>query len=207
MKAYLNALLDLGRTDLFLLAAFAEPEQLTQAWLKGEPKGSRVPLHAAAVMDNLGCAETLVTDLRQDINEADAKGWTALHHACQHGSARTLTFLVSHGANLNATTNHGATPLHVARLAHYPKLLAMMVYMGANLEAEDAEGSTPIQTMARGGDVSSACVLAKLGADAFKKDRNGQSAMRIAKALGFGHHLDNAVQDWRISSRWHTITV
>lgn len=169
------------------------------------PKGSKVPLHAAAVMDNLGCAETLVTDLRQDINESDAKGWTALHHACHHGSVHTLTFLASHGANLNATTNHGATPLHVARLAHYPKLLAMLVYMGADMEAEDNEGSTPIQTMVRGGDVAAACCLARLGADTFKKDRNGQSAMRMAKTMGFGHHLDQAAKDWRIASGSLTI--
>lgn len=207
MKSYLNALLGTERSDLFLMAAFAEPEQLTQAWRSGMPKGSKVPLHAAAVMDNLGCAETLVTDLRQDINEADAKGWTALHHACQHGSARTLTFLASHGANLNARANNGVTPIHVSRLGHHPRVLAMLVYMGANMELEDDEGSTPIQTMARGGDIASSCILARLGADAFKKDRHGQSAMRIAKTLGFGHHLDQAVQDWRTSSCCHTITI
>jgi len=49
-----------------------------------------------------------------DINQANAKGETALHGAANRGSDVLVKFLVEHGAKLDVKSNPGFTPLDIA---------------------------------------------------------------------------------------------
>jgi len=49
-----------------------------------------------------------------DLNQANAKGETALHGAALRGADTIVQFLVEHGAKLDAKTKQGFTPLDVA---------------------------------------------------------------------------------------------
>jgi ankyrin repeat protein len=49
-----------------------------------------------------------------DLNQANAKGETALHGAALRGADSIVQFLVEHGAQLDAKTKQGFTPLDVA---------------------------------------------------------------------------------------------
>jgi ankyrin repeat protein len=49
-----------------------------------------------------------------DLNQANAKGETALHGAALRGADTIVQFLVEHGAQLDAKTKQGFTPLDVA---------------------------------------------------------------------------------------------
>ena len=49
-----------------------------------------------------------------DINQANAKGETALHGAANRGSDVLVKFLVEHGAKLDVQSKPGFTPLDIA---------------------------------------------------------------------------------------------
>jgi uncharacterized protein len=56
----------------------------------------------------------LCMDQGLDINQANAKGETALHGAANRGSDLLVKFLVEHGAKLDAKSKAGFTPLDIA---------------------------------------------------------------------------------------------
>ena len=43
--------------------------------------------------------------------QPDKSGWTPLHEATYEGHIDVVTFLLEHGANINAPTHEGTTPL------------------------------------------------------------------------------------------------
>jgi ankyrin repeat protein len=49
-----------------------------------------------------------------DINQANARGETALHGAAERGADTIVQYLVDHGANINAKTQTRYTPLDMA---------------------------------------------------------------------------------------------
>ena len=68
-----------------------------------------------ALIDRLLTPDTVNGDLPDvDVNEADQKGRTALHHAASKGSNRALLALLQHGARTDLLTRKGATALMLA---------------------------------------------------------------------------------------------
>ena len=55
-----------------------------------------------------------VLDLGVDVNAADVRGNTALHHAVLKNFESVVEFLVAHGAEVNAANNGDQTPLALA---------------------------------------------------------------------------------------------
>jgi len=53
-----------------------------------------------------------------EVNAADANGWTPLHWAAFIGHARICAVLLAAGASLNAIASDGATPLVLAQGRH-----------------------------------------------------------------------------------------
>jgi ankyrin repeat protein len=50
-----------------------------------------------------------------NIEANDSKGWTALHHASEHGHLEIVKYLfVTCHVNMEAKTNYGITPLNCA---------------------------------------------------------------------------------------------
>lgn len=57
----------------------------------------------------------LIKNQKQDVNQIDSAGYTALHYAARNGHLEICKFLIRNGANINAITSAGhATPLHRA---------------------------------------------------------------------------------------------
>ena len=57
----------------------------------------------------------IVLDLGVDVNAADVRGNTALHHAVLKNFESVVEFLVAHGAEVNAANNGDQTPLALAQ--------------------------------------------------------------------------------------------
>jgi len=73
------------------------------------------PLMLAA---RFGCSSALIYLLVEhgaNIDRCDAKGWSPLIMATQHGHLGSVEALVRSGANLKARTNNGLTAVDIAR--------------------------------------------------------------------------------------------
>jgi len=70
-----------------------------------------------------------------DVNSAliskNAAGWTALHYAIVNGDIDLVKYLLSHGANVNHTSNEGSIALSLARQEKYEALVSLLKKHGA----------------------------------------------------------------------------
>jgi len=70
-----------------------------------------------------------------DVNSAlkgkDAAGWTALHFAAVNGDLELAEYLVSHGADVNHTSDEGSTALSLARQEKNEDLVKLLKKHGA----------------------------------------------------------------------------
>ena len=102
--------------------------------------------------------QTLIQDGKQDVNQVDLQGLTALHHIVKADSvpvARAFLFIckiLKAGLNLNSTDPHGYTPVHaLITLAgnawatpENVEMLQVLVNAGADINKTDLQGLTPL---------------------------------------------------------------
>ena len=121
------------------------------------------PLYGAAMDNNLKKARKL---LRKGANvNVRYSGVTPLHAAAQKGHAQMATFLLDHGAEVDAETPRDATPLHFAAQCGSRAVVVVLVERGANLEARDDCGKTPLVLAAGADKVGALEELLDRGAD------------------------------------------
>lgn len=122
------------------------------------------PLLHAAVYGDVACVKLLL-DRGADVNAVNAVGSTALLRGATDGDKVAL--LVEHGANVNAISALGYTPLMVAaRTADSHRAVEVLLEHGASVNATNHDGATALMAAAAGGDVQTAKLLLKHGADA-----------------------------------------
>ncbi|XP_059587885.1 protein phosphatase 1 regulatory subunit 27 [Alligator mississippiensis] len=66
-------------------------------------------LHEAVLTGSLDCVKLLVK-YGADVHQRDENGWTALHMACSDGHAHIARYLLSLGAEREATNDEGEKP-------------------------------------------------------------------------------------------------
>jgi RNA polymerase sigma factor (sigma-70 family) len=71
-------------------------------------------------------------------------GSTALHLATDRGDATMVTWLLSQGADVNASNPYGMTPLHVAVIMRRLELARLLLENGAAVNAQTAVHQTPL---------------------------------------------------------------
>ncbi|XP_076449414.1 uncharacterized protein LOC143285862 [Babylonia areolata] len=71
-------------------------------------------------------------------------GVTLLHVACMKGHTAMVSFLLQHGASINATTDKGLTPAILAAYSNQPEVLEMLIQAGADLTLCMQNGLTPL---------------------------------------------------------------
>lgn len=83
--------------------------------------------------------EHLVSLLLQkgyDVNQRDKHGQTPIHWAAQGGYYSTVRFLISHGADVNATTSwNGTTALVLASMRGFQGIVELLVENGADVNS------------------------------------------------------------------------
>jgi hypothetical protein len=77
------------------------------------------------------------------ISHPSPSGQTLLHLAVFLGFSSLTSFLVKHGADLDARDRNGFTPLHFAALAQSQECADILLEAGADFEIVNARGKTP----------------------------------------------------------------
>ena len=74
-----------------------------------------------------------------DVNTADYDGRRAVHLAASEGRSECLRFLISHGADLDATDRWGHTALDDARRGDHAAIIALLTEHGAKSNNHSAK--------------------------------------------------------------------
>ena len=89
-------------------------------------------LHLAVRYVQVPIVRYLVERLNFDINIGNNKGRTPLHFAVENNDIKTINFLLSKGANIEAEDNQGWTPLYLASFTYKKEAYQFLAYKGAN---------------------------------------------------------------------------
>ena len=84
------------------------------------------------------------------ISYPSPSGQTLLHLAVFLGFSSLTSFLIKHGADLDARDRNGFTPLHFAALAQSQACASILLEAGADVEVVDAHGKTPEEVASPG---------------------------------------------------------
>ena len=117
------------------------------------------------------------------------KGRTLLHDAARNGNVQVATWLIDHGADVNAAIDcadncveRGWTPLHDAQRFRATEMSELLLARGANIDATSANGRSALHVAAATGSLDGAFVLCRYGADPAVKDTNGRTSRDLALA-------------------------
>ncbi len=115
--------------------------------LNGANAAGETPLMLAAIKGRLDWVELFVKRGAQ-INR---EGWTPLHYAASGPDNGISTWLIAHGAEINARAPNGNTPLMMAAKYGPYDLSAVLVKLGANPSLRNKDGSTAADFAASAG--------------------------------------------------------
>ncbi len=113
------------------------------------------------------------------VNQKDARGLTALHHAAERGSIEAVLFLIKHGGKLHARDHYGRTSLHCAAMKGHVRLIHALSSVGVRDLACHA-GKTALHYAALSGNSHTVRVLLQIGASLSLRDRKGRNAFDCA---------------------------
>lgn len=105
------------------------------------------PLHAAVLgFDKDGSTPMTTISLtpRQEINEVDHWGRTALYWACARGDLGNIESLLRKGADPNLADSEGRTPLHSQAESANMEAVEVLFQSGADPKATNRRGGTPL---------------------------------------------------------------
>uniref|UniRef100_A0A8C7HRJ6 Transient receptor potential cation channel, subfamily A, member 1a n=1 Tax=Oncorhynchus kisutch TaxID=8019 RepID=A0A8C7HRJ6_ONCKI len=142
----------------------------------------QTPLHKTTIFDHVELAEYLISK-GGDINAIDCKGHTPLLLATSCSAWKTVSLLLTHGANLKIKDKHGCNFLHLAILQ--PKGLTNLPPEFLKLlDAEDNEGCTPMHYACRLGIPESVKNMLRLNVSLDQKSKQKKSALHFAAEYG-----------------------
>lgn len=78
--------------------------------------------------------KAIIDDCNANVNNIDANGWSALHHAAYTGDLESARTLIDADAKINSFSNQNRSPLHLAALKDKVKLVELLLDNQADLE-------------------------------------------------------------------------
>jgi ankyrin repeat protein len=158
-------------------------------------------------------AWSIVKELTEKYPEAvrwrDEDGMTALHFAAQYGNAKTVHFLLNHGADIETNNHKGMRPLHCAAectLTDPAAAMQALLGRGAQIEARNYSGTTPLLRAVLRKNPAAVKALVAAGADDQAANNTGYTASRLAagmKGAGINGAVWQAIKDGRTERENH----
>lgn len=109
------------------------------------------------------------------------EGQTALMSAADSNHLDTVKFLISCGANINATRHDGLTALMLAAKVGNEKLVEYLIQNGADINLITNEGSDAFIFAMQYGNVSCAALLLDAGSDINHMDNDGSALLNATR--------------------------
>jgi ankyrin repeat protein len=150
-------------------------------------KKSKTPLMLACSKGHLEVVEMLVEARKgRGLEAMNHDGMTALHYAAYKGHKDIVTFLLSKGAQANASDEHGFTAFMCACLHGHLDVVQILhsATEGQGLEETDSCGQRALDHAARGGKMKVVAFLLRKGAQANTKDNDGATPFMFACRSG-----------------------
>ena len=178
-----------GRTPLMAAAARGDVRMVrllldAGAEVNGQGELRRwSPLHAAAEGGSPEVVRLLI-ERGADVNAGEREGRTPLQVAAKRAGPQMVRILLDAGARPNIARKGGRTPLMWAIFRERPETARMLLEAGADPDATDGRGWTPLMYVARYGSplaIKTACQLLRHKADPNARNRDGKTAMDIAR--------------------------
>lgn len=149
---------------------------------------SDLPLDRAARIGDLDEVQRLV-DGGADPDELNEWGTTALTGASSLGAdspahTRIVSYLISHGADVNKRVADGTTALNEASFWGHTQTVAVLLEAKANVNEARDNGYTPLISASSQGHVPIVKLLVGAGADLNQQTAAGLTALHLASSNG-----------------------
>jgi cytochrome c len=140
------------------------------------------PLHDAAKAGD-AAAIAAALDAGAGVDDSDGMG-PALYHAARRGHVDAARLLVQRGAGVNAPSKMG-TPLSAAAARGSAEIVDLLLSRGADPDVVHA-GATPLFLSVRKNCLPCVESLVAAGADVNWRNAEGETALHIARVVGYG---------------------
>lgn len=115
---------------------------------------------SAAQYGELSKVKKLVDCGKNEVDQRDRAGYTALHYAARNGHLEVCEYLVMNGAQIDAVTKAGrATALHRACSAGKTHIVNFLLSKKAQVTLQDSDGKTALHRASENGHVGLSKIL------------------------------------------------
>jgi len=161
------------------------------------------PLNRAVFAGNLELVR-LYLELGADLNSKNTDGQTALMYALDARNIQISQALIAAGANVNEKDTRGKTVLMHALEDHKVEFAKLFISAGANINECDWCGFSALARAAFYGELESVRICLKLSADCAIKNKDGKTALELAKMQGYAE-IENLLKDAELRSSDHIV--
>ena len=145
-------------------------------------KGYTMPMHGKG---NQVYRPSQVSNVLDNVYEADANGWTPLHTCCCNGNAPLVIELLKMEADVNGLTENGQTALHLAVYAGSIESVEALLNYGAQIDAATSfENNEPIHIAAERGWKKLMTLLIERGANPNALNRIERTPLHLVAEIG-----------------------
>jgi uncharacterized protein len=172
-----------GGVSALLTAIYHGKQELAELIAAQMPE---LPIWDAAAAGRLDQVQEAFGEWPGWINRYASDGFTPLQLAAFFGHAEVVTWLVAHGADINAVARNPQRimPLHAAAANGNLEIVQTLLDAGADVNAAQAGGFTPLHTAADSDSVPLARLLLDHGADPTLPSDAGQTPLVLAEEKG-----------------------
>jgi|GEM_PF-2277900 len=152
--------------------------------VRWEKPGDMQPLDYALWRKQTGSAAELIAADKTILADLNKAGHTPLMHTAVRSYTDSVTFLLEHGADVDAVNAEGNTALHLcAGHQLYWQAIAPLIAGGADVKKTNAQGETPLQ-IAAAQSGPGFLQLMKHDTDSKQRDRFGKTLLIRAAENG-----------------------
>lgn len=154
-------------------------------------------LDAVKKKDGAKVEEALLDPSSQIINSRDVStGETALHIVTARRDLTWLSYLIGHGARVNAADDRGRTPLELAVNLGWREGAEFLLQQKASPDVSNDAGETPLIFAVHRKDLQLTKALLQAGANPDRADNSGRSARDYAELEGKSGAIASAIKTY-----------